>query len=116
MIPKAEEVRLKPKMRKVLEPRGRSPSTAQSQAKRARIVLLAAGGRGTRRSPRKFLFSPHCQQLAAALALPDLRIGRAGARRRSTFTPPTGAFLRFWISRRQQAMRVGHVGEGIGRR
>jgi transposase len=48
MIPKAREVRLKPKERKVLEARCRAPSTAQSQAKRARIVLLAAEGRSTR--------------------------------------------------------------------
>jgi transposase len=48
MIPKAREVRLKPKIRKVLEARCRAPSTAQSQAKRARIVLLAAEGRSTR--------------------------------------------------------------------
>ena len=48
MIPKAREVRLKPKVRKVLEARCRAPRTAQSQAKRARIVLLAAEGRSTR--------------------------------------------------------------------
>src|SRR3954465_10169151 len=48
MIPKAREVRLKPKVRKVLEARCRAPSTAQRDAKRARIVLLAAGGRSTR--------------------------------------------------------------------
>lgn len=48
MIPKAREVRLKPKVRKVLEARCRASSTAQSDAKRARIVLLAAEGRSTR--------------------------------------------------------------------
>ena len=48
MIPKAREVRLKPKVRKVLEARCRAPSTAQGEAKRARIVLLAAAGRSTR--------------------------------------------------------------------
>jgi transposase len=48
MIPKAREVRLTPKVRKVLEARCRAPSTAQSQAKRARIVLLAAEGHSTR--------------------------------------------------------------------
>lgn len=45
---KAREVRLNPKMRKVLEARCRAPSTAQSQAKRAWIVLPAAEGRSTR--------------------------------------------------------------------
>src|SRR3979490_2022936 len=48
MIPKAREVRLRPKVRKVLEARCRAPSTPQSDAKRARIVLLAAEGRSTR--------------------------------------------------------------------
>ena len=48
MIPAAREVRLKPKMRKVLEARCRAPTTAQRDVKRARIVLLAAEGRSTR--------------------------------------------------------------------
>jgi len=48
MIPKAREVRLKPKERKVLEALCRAPSTAQRDVRRARIVLLAAEGRSTR--------------------------------------------------------------------
>jgi len=48
MIPKAREVRLKPKVRKVLEARCRAPTTAQRDVRRARIVLLAADGRSTR--------------------------------------------------------------------
>ena len=44
MIPQAREVRLKPKIRKVLEARCRAPSTPQSDVKRAKIVLLAAEG------------------------------------------------------------------------
>jgi transposase len=48
MIPEAREVRLKPKERAALEARLRSPLTAQRDAKRARIVLLAAEGRSTR--------------------------------------------------------------------
>src|SRR5208282_1025969 len=48
MIPKAREVRLKPKVRKVLEARCRAPTTAQRDVRRARIVLLAAEGRSTR--------------------------------------------------------------------
>jgi Homeodomain-like domain len=48
MIPEAREVRLKPKVRKVLEARCRAPTTAQPDVKRARIVLLAAEGRSTR--------------------------------------------------------------------
>src|SRR5215471_11061055 len=48
MIPEAREVRLTPKVRKVLEARCRAPSTPQGEVKRARIVLLAADGRSTR--------------------------------------------------------------------
>src|SRR5215468_5823855 len=46
--PEAREVRLKPKVRKVLEARCRAPTTAQRDVKRARIVLRAAEGRSTR--------------------------------------------------------------------
>jgi transposase len=48
MVPEAREVRLTPKVRKLLEARCRAPTTAQGEAKRARIVLLAAAGRSTR--------------------------------------------------------------------
>src|ERR1700722_15314551 len=48
MIPEAREVRLRPKIRKVLEARCRAPSTPQGDLKRAQIVLLAGGGRSTR--------------------------------------------------------------------
>ncbi len=48
MVPDAREVRLRPKVRKVLEARCRAPSTPQGDAKRARIVLLAAAGGSTR--------------------------------------------------------------------
>ena len=48
MIPEARKVRLKPKIRKVLEARCRALSTAQRDVRRARIVLLAAEGRSTR--------------------------------------------------------------------
>jgi hypothetical protein len=48
MIPEAREVRLKPKIRKVLEARCRAPTTPQRDVKRARIVLLAAESRSTR--------------------------------------------------------------------
>src|SRR5947208_13630539 len=48
MLPKAREVRLKPKVRKVLEARCRAATTPRRDARRARIVLLAAAGRSTR--------------------------------------------------------------------
>src|SRR3954468_8006614 len=59
MIPKAREVRLKPKIRKVLEARCRAPTTAQRDVKRARIVLLAASGRSTRSIAREVGVRPH---------------------------------------------------------
>jgi hypothetical protein len=52
MIPEAREVRLSRKDRKVLEACCRSPVTLQRDLKRARIVLLAADGRSTRRTCR----------------------------------------------------------------
>ena len=48
MIPIAAEVRLTPEDRAVLEARLRAPTTAQRDALRARIVLLAGEGRSTR--------------------------------------------------------------------
>lgn len=48
MIPKAAEVRLKPKERAVLKARVRAPTTPQRDVLRARIVLLAAEERSTR--------------------------------------------------------------------
>jgi len=48
MIPKAREVHLSRKDRKVLEACCRSPVTLQRDLKRARMVLLAAAGRSTR--------------------------------------------------------------------
>jgi transposase len=48
MILEAREVRLKPKERAALETRVRSPTSAQRDVTRAKIVLLAALGRSTR--------------------------------------------------------------------
>lgn len=48
MILEAREVRLKPKERAALEARVRSPTSAQRDVTRAKIVLLAAQGRSTR--------------------------------------------------------------------
>src|SRR5262249_31608694 len=58
MIPEAREVRLRPKIRKVLEARCRAPSTPQSDVKRAQIVLLAAEGRSTRSIAKKVGVQP----------------------------------------------------------
>jgi len=53
MILKAVEIRLKPKVRAVLEARLRAPTTAQRDVLRAQIVLLAAEGRSTRSIARE---------------------------------------------------------------
>src|SRR5215207_7103318 len=58
MIPKAAEVRLRPKDRRVLEARIRAPTTAQRDVLRARIVLLAAGGLSTRSIARELETMP----------------------------------------------------------
>src|SRR5215471_4188501 len=65
MIPEAREVRLKPKVRKVLEARCRAPSTPQGEVKRARIVLLAADGHSTRSIAKEVGVQPHREQMAA---------------------------------------------------
>lgn len=58
MIRDAVEVRLKPEERAVLEARLRAPTTAQRDALRARIVLLAATGRSTRSIARDLRTMP----------------------------------------------------------
>jgi hypothetical protein len=58
MIRQAREVQLKPNVRKVLEAWCHAPSTAQSHAKRARIVLLAAEGRSTRSIAKEVRVQP----------------------------------------------------------
>lgn len=63
MIPKAREVRLRPKERAVLEARCRAPTTAQRDVKRARIVLLAAAGRSTRSIAREVGVQPRIVSL-----------------------------------------------------
>jgi transposase len=70
MIPKAREVRLKPKVRKVLEARCRAPTTAQRDVRRARIVLLAADGHSTRSIAEEVGVQPRIVRLAAALCRP----------------------------------------------
>ena len=53
MILKAAKVRLKPKVRAVLEARLRAPTTEQRAVLRAQIVLLAAKGCSTRSIARE---------------------------------------------------------------
>ena len=107
MIPKAREVRLKPKTRKVLEARCRAPTTAQRDVKRARIVLLAAEGRSTRSIAEEVGVQPRIvsnwRRRFAEHGLADCRTGHGPARSRSTARPRTSAFWRFWISRRLRA-------------
>src|SRR6516162_10025418 len=81
MIPEAREVRLKPKMRKVLEARCRAPSAAQRDVKRARIVLLAAQDRSTRSIAKEVGVQPRRRRVEflgfmnqVAAAYPDRKL------------------------------------------
>src|SRR6476660_10421585 len=113
MIPKAREVRLKPKVRKVLEARCRAPSTAQRDVRRARRVLLAAEGRSTRSIAAEVGVQPrivsHWRRRFAEHGLGGLKDRLRAARSRSTARPRTSAFWRFWRSRRRRAMPGGRV-------
>src|SRR6516165_5942030 len=106
MIPKAREVRLKPKIRKVLKARCRAPTTAQRDVTRARIVLLAADGRSTRSIAEEVRVQPRIvsnwRRRFADHGLGGLRTVRGRA----------------WISRRLRAMPVdgSTAGRGVGRR
>ena len=88
MIPKAREVRLTPKVRKVLEAWCRAPSTAQGDVKRARIVLLAAEGRSTRSIAEEVGVQPRIvskwRRRFADHGVAGLKDVRAAARSRST--------------------------------
>src|SRR5437588_11530954 len=113
MIPEAREVRLKPKVRKVLEARCRAPSTPQRDVKRARIVLLAADGRSTRSIAEEVGVQPRIvsnwRRRFAEHGLVAWRTCPGQARSRSTERPRTSAFWRFWISRRLRATPAGRV-------
>ena len=91
MIPETREVRLRPKIRKVLEARCRAPSTPQGDLKRAQSV---AGGRrpqhtfdrqGSRRS------AAHCQQMAADHGLAGLNYRPRASKKRHSHGPRRGS-------------------------
>lgn len=63
MIPHAVEVRLRRGDRAVLEARLRAPTTAQRDAMRAQIVVLAAAGRSTRSIARELKTMPRTVSL-----------------------------------------------------
>src|SRR5215470_3271980 len=113
MIPEAREVRLKPKVRKVLEARCRAPSTPQGEVKRARIVLLAADGRSTRSIAKEVGVQPRIvskwRHRFADHGLAGLNDRPRAASSRFTVRRRTSAFWRCWISRRPQAMPAGPV-------
>jgi len=102
MIPEAREVRLKPKIRKVLEARCRAPTTVKRDAQRTPIVLLAAEGRSTRSIATEVGVQPRIVSKWRHRFADHER-----ARSRSTAWPRTSAFWRFWISRRLKGMPVG---------
>jgi hypothetical protein len=113
MIPKAREVRLKPKVRKVLEARCRAPTTAQRDVKRARIVLLAAEGRSTRSIAEEVGVQPRIvsnwRRRFAEHGLGGLKDHRRAGKKPIYARPRTSAFWRFWRSRRRRAMPGGRV-------
>jgi transposase len=104
MIPKAREVRLTPKMRKVLEARCRAPSTAQRDVKRARIVLLAAEGRSTRSIAEEVGVQPRIvsnwRRRFAEHGLGGLKDRPRAGKKPIYGKARTSAFWRFWIRRR----------------
>ena len=113
MIPKAREVRLKPKTRKVLEARCRAPTTAQRDVKRARIVLLAAEGRSTRSIAEEVGVQPRIvsnwRRRFAEHGIGGLK-DRPRAGKKPIYGKATNKrILRFWISRRLRAMPDGRV-------
>src|SRR5215217_3805698 len=113
MIPEAREVRLKPKIRNVLEARCRAPSTPQREAKRARIVLLAAEGRSTRSIAEEVGVQPRIasnwRRRFAEHGLAGLK-DRPRAAKKPIYDKATNKrILRFWRSRRLRAMPGGPV-------
>src|SRR5579864_6548328 len=110
MIPEAREVRLRPKIRKVLEARCRAPSTPQGEVKRAQLVLLAAEGPSTRSIAKEVGVQPRIvskwRHRFADHGLAGLPAGQE--RSQSTTRRRTDAFWRFWISRRR-ATPAGRV-------
>src|ERR1700730_12096537 len=74
MIPEAREVHLSKKDRKVLEACCRSPVTLQRDLKRARIVLLAAGGRSTRSIAKEVRVAPRIFSLGRGFRLALLHV------------------------------------------
>src|ERR1700749_264314 len=113
MIPDAREIRLRPKVRKVLEARCRAASTPQGDVKRARIVLLAAEGRSTRSIAKEVGVQPRIvskwRHRFADHGLPGLENRPHRARSRSTAWRPTSGFWRFWITPHRKAMPDGPV-------
>jgi transposase len=111
MIPKAREVQLKPKVRKVLEARCRAPTAPQRDVKRARIVLLAAAGRSTRSIAAEVGVEPRIvsnwRRRFAEHGLGGLK-DRPRAGKKPMYGKATNEpFSCFWISRRLTAMRGG---------
>src|SRR5215471_20980265 len=100
MVPEAREVRLKPKIRKVLEARCRAATTAQRDVRRARIVLLAAAGRSTRSIAAAVGVQPRIvsqwRRRFAEHGLGGLQDRPRAGKKAVYGTPRTGAFWRSW--------------------
>src|SRR6202521_5634082 len=100
MIPEAREVRLKPKIRKVLEARCRAATTAQRDVRRARIVLLAAQGRSTRSIAEEVRVQPrivsHWRRRFAEHGLGGLKDRPHGGKKPIYGKANTNRILVFW--------------------
>jgi hypothetical protein len=83
MIPKATQIRLDPETRSELESWLRASTTEQRMTRRARIILLAAEGKGSRAIARET--AARGQHVAVALCCPRHREpqGQAAAGRQT---------------------------------
>ena len=100
IIPEAREVRLRPKIRKVLEARCRAPSTPQGDPKRAQIVLLAAEGRSTRSIAKwRELFDEISKRPDSKVGLMKLGSSVPGDRIYAVAVRDSGLWLTLWVRR-----------------
>src|SRR5665213_3262767 len=111
MILAAREVRLKPKIRAVLEARCRAPTTPQRDVKRARIVLLAAQGRSTRSIAQEVGVQPRIvsnwRRRFADHGLEGLKERRRPGKKPIYGKTTNSASFRSWIGHRRRATGAG---------
>ena len=111
MIPKAAQIRLDPETRSELESWLRASTTEQRMTRRARIILLAAEGKGSRAIAREIGVRPRVvstwRMRFAARGIERLKDGRAP--NWSILKQRTSAFWQCSISRSLRAAPAGLV-------